>query len=51
MVHGGLPFPGTGCPVPDVGFNFFIDLYQMLELIDTLYILRLPVDIHVYIAK
>ena len=32
---GGLLFPGTGCPVLDVGFNFFIDLYQMLEWIDT----------------
>ena len=26
-VYGGLP--GIGCPVPDVGFSYFIDLYQM----------------------
>ena len=25
--YGGLPFPGTGCPVQDVGFDYFIDLY------------------------
>ena len=28
----------TGCPVPDVGFGYFIDLYQMLEMIDSLLI-------------
>ena len=31
----GMAFPGTGCPVPDVGFNYFINLYQLLEIIDT----------------
>ena len=33
MAYGGLPFPGTGCPVPYAVFNFLIDLYHMLELI------------------
>ena len=23
MAYGGLPFPGTGCPVPDVGNDYF----------------------------
>ena len=36
MVPGGLPFLGTDCPVPGVGFNYVIDLYRMLEMIDTL---------------
>ena len=36
MVCGGLPFLDIGCPVPDVGLNYLIDLYQMLEMIDTL---------------
>ena len=33
VVFGGLLVPGTGCPVADVGFNHFIDLYQALEMI------------------
>ena len=36
MTYGGLPFPGKGCPVPDDGFDNFIDLYRMLEMIDIL---------------
>ena len=35
MTYGGLLFLDLGCPVSDVGFDFFVDLYQMLELIDT----------------
>ena len=33
VTSGDLPFR---CPVPYAGFNFFVDLYQMLKLIDTL---------------
>ena len=32
--YGGQPFSGTGCPVPDIDFNYFIHLYQMLETIN-----------------
>ena len=35
--YGGLPFSGTGCPVPDIDFNYFIHLYQMLEMINASY--------------
>ena len=35
IVYGGLPIPGTDGHVQDVGFNCFIDLYQVLEMIDT----------------
>ena len=35
-VYGDLPFPGTGCPVWDVGLDFFIDVYHMLKMIDTI---------------
>ena len=31
----GLPFIETCCPVPDIGFDNLIDLYQMLEMIDS----------------
>ena len=24
MAYGGLPFPGTGCPVPDVGNIYLV---------------------------
>ena len=46
--HGGLPFPGTDCPVPGIGFNSFIDLYQVLEVIDTLlvYYTDVPIITH-----
>ena len=36
MVYGGLPVPRTGCPVPDVGFHYIIDIHQKIEMIDTL---------------
>ena len=36
VAYGGLPFPGNGCSVPDFDFNYFIDLHQMLEMIDML---------------
>ena len=29
MVHGGLPFPVSGCPVPDAG-----NIYLINEMID-----------------
>ena len=32
----GMPSLGPGCPVPDVDFDYFIDLYQMIEMTDTL---------------
>ena len=35
---GDLPYPVTGRPVPGVGCDFFIDLYQMLDMLDTLWI-------------
>ena len=34
--HFVVPFPGTGCPAPNVGFNYIINLYQMLDMIDIL---------------
>ena len=36
IAYGGLPFLGTGCPVPDIDFDYFIGLCQMLKVIDTL---------------
>ena len=33
MAYGGLPFLGTSCPVSKFGFDYSIDLYQMLEMI------------------
>ena len=36
MDYGGLPFLGTGCPVPNSGFNYFMDLYRVLEMDDAL---------------
>ena len=36
MDYGRMPFPGTICPVPDVGFNNFIELHHILDMIDTL---------------
>ena len=33
VAYGDLLSPGTGCPV---GFNYCIELYQILEMIDTL---------------
>ena len=36
MVYGGLLFPCIGCHVPDVCFDYFIDVYQILEVTETL---------------
>ena len=26
MSYGGLPYSSIDCPVPDIGFNYFINL-------------------------
>ena len=36
MAKGGLPFKVSGSPAKDVGFDDIIDLYQTIEVIDTL---------------
>ena len=36
MTYVGLPIVGTGCPVMGVDFNYFIDLYKMLKMINKL---------------
>ena len=35
MASGGLPFPGTGCPIPDVGYNYF-DMINMWDIVSAL---------------
>ena len=39
MAYGDLPFPDTGCPETDVGFNYFIALYQVKWLAHCEYII------------
>ena len=34
MAYGCLPFLGRGCNVPDFSFNYYIDRYKMLKMID-----------------
>ena len=45
MAYGGLSFQDTGCPVLDVGFNFYIDMYRMLVLIEILWIYHTNVSV------
>ena len=36
IAFSGLPFRGTSCVLQDDGFDYWIGLYQILELTDTL---------------
>ena len=39
MAYGALPFPGTGCPVPDVA-NIYFELSNVWVIVST--IVHLP---------
>ena len=35
MAYGGLPFPDTGCPVPDVYIYYASDMINVLNTVST----------------
>ena len=45
MTHGGLPFPGIGCCVPDVYIHYVPDMINIWDIIST-FTIALDVSAH-----